>query len=50
MEEVIGCRPTSRSSGPPFSLDVRGSPFRWYGPTEACYDKSWRLPDIEQVK
>lgn len=24
--------------------------FRWYGPTEAYYDKSWRLPDIEQVK
>ena len=24
--------------------------FRWYGPTEAYYDKSWRLPDIEQAK
>ena len=24
--------------------------FRWYGPTEACYNKSWRLPDIEQLK
>jgi hypothetical protein len=21
--------------------------FRWYGPTEAIFDKSWRLPDIE---
>lgn len=24
--------------------------FRWYGPTEAYYDKSWQLPDIEPVK
>jgi hypothetical protein len=24
--------------------------FRWYGPTQAYYDKSWRLPDIEEVK
>ena len=24
--------------------------FRWYGPTQTYYDKSWRLPDIEQVK
>ena len=24
--------------------------FRWYGPTEAYYDKSWRLPDIEKAK
>ena len=24
--------------------------FRWYGPTEAKYNKSWRLPDIELVK
>jgi len=23
--------------------------FRWYGPTEAYYDKSWSLPDIERV-
>lgn len=22
--------------------------FRWYGPTEAFFDKSWRLPDIER--
>lgn len=21
--------------------------FRWYGPTQAFFDKSWRLPDIE---
>jgi hypothetical protein len=24
--------------------------FRPYGPTEAYFDKSWPLPDIEQVK
>jgi len=24
--------------------------FRSYGPTEAYYDKSWRLPDIAQVQ
>ena len=24
--------------------------FRWYGPTEAFFDKSWTLPDIEKVK
>ncbi len=24
--------------------------FRWYGPTQAYYDKSWALPDIERVK
>ena len=24
--------------------------FRFYGPTEAYYDKSWQLPDIELVK
>ena len=24
--------------------------FRWYGPTEAYYDKSWRLQVIEQAK
>jgi hypothetical protein len=24
--------------------------FRFYGPTEAFYDKSWQLPDIELVK
>lgn len=24
--------------------------FRWYGPTEAYYDKSWSLPDFEIVK
>jgi hypothetical protein len=23
--------------------------FRWYGPTEAYYDKTWTLPDIEKV-
>jgi hypothetical protein len=23
--------------------------FRWYGPTQPYYDKSWRLPDIERV-
>ena len=23
--------------------------FRWYGPTEAYYDKTWALPDIETV-
>lgn len=23
--------------------------FRWYGPTQAYYDKSWALPDIERV-
>ena len=22
--------------------------FRWYGPTEAYYDKSWKLLDIER--
>ncbi len=22
--------------------------FRWYGPTEAFFDKSWQLPDIEK--
>jgi hypothetical protein len=24
--------------------------FRWYGPTEAFFDKSWSLSDIEQLK
>ncbi|MFP2929258.1 DUF1254 domain-containing protein [Pyxidicoccus sp. 3LG] len=24
--------------------------FRWYGPTQAFFDKSWRLPDIEPVQ
>jgi hypothetical protein len=24
--------------------------FRWYGPTQAYYDKSWALPDIERVE
>ena len=24
--------------------------FRWYGPTEAYYDKSWRLTDFERIK
>lgn len=24
--------------------------FRWYGPTEAFFDKSWKLGDIEEVK
>jgi len=24
--------------------------FRLYAPTEACFDKSWALPDIEKVK
>ena len=24
--------------------------FRFYGPTEAYYDKSWQLPNIELVK
>lgn len=24
--------------------------FRWYGPTEAFFDKSWQLPDIEKMK
>jgi len=23
--------------------------FRWYGPTEPFFDKTWRLPDIEKV-
>jgi hypothetical protein len=23
--------------------------FRWYGPTEAFFDKSWKLPDIERT-
>jgi hypothetical protein len=23
--------------------------FRWYGPTQSYYDKSWSLPDIERV-
>ena len=23
--------------------------FRWSGPTEAFFDKSWRLPDIEPI-
>jgi len=23
--------------------------FRWYGPTEAYYDKSWTLPDFERI-
>jgi hypothetical protein len=23
--------------------------FRWYGPTEAYYDKTWTLPNIEKV-
>jgi hypothetical protein len=23
--------------------------FRWYGPTEAFFDKSWQLPDIEKM-
>lgn len=23
--------------------------FRWYGPTDAFFDKSWKLPDIERV-
>jgi hypothetical protein len=24
--------------------------FRFYGPTEAFFDKSWSLPDLELVK
>jgi hypothetical protein len=24
--------------------------FRWYGPLEAFFDKSWSLPDVELVK
>jgi hypothetical protein len=24
--------------------------FRFYGPTEAFFNKSWALPDVEQVK
>jgi hypothetical protein len=24
--------------------------FRFYGPTQALFDKTWQLPDIEQVK
>ena len=24
--------------------------FRWYGPLEAYYDRSWKLPDIEALK
>jgi hypothetical protein len=24
--------------------------FRWYGPTEAFYEKSWSLPDIELMR
>jgi hypothetical protein len=24
--------------------------FRFYGPTESYFDKSWPLPDIEEVK
>jgi hypothetical protein len=24
--------------------------FRWYSPTEAFFDKSWKLPDIEKAK
>jgi len=24
--------------------------FRWYGPTQAFFDKSWALPDIERLK
>jgi hypothetical protein len=33
-------------------LDARNaSPyFRLYGPTEAYFDKSWPLPDLEEVK
>ncbi|MEZ5566687.1 MAG: DUF1214 domain-containing protein [Gammaproteobacteria bacterium] len=23
--------------------------FRWYGPTQAYYDKTWSLPDFERV-
>jgi hypothetical protein len=23
--------------------------FRFYGPTEAFFDKSWSLPDIEKI-
>jgi len=24
--------------------------FRFYGPKEAYFDKSWQLPDLDQVK
>lgn len=24
--------------------------FRLYGPLQPCFDKSWKLPDIEEVK
>jgi hypothetical protein len=24
--------------------------FRWYGPTEAFFDKSWKLDDVEEIK
>lgn len=24
--------------------------FRWYGPTESFFDKSWKLRDIEKIK
>jgi hypothetical protein len=24
--------------------------FRWYGPTEAFFDKTWKLPDVEMAK
>jgi len=23
---------------------------RWYGPTQALFDKPWKLPDIEEMK
>lgn len=23
--------------------------FRWYGPTKEFFDKTWTLPDIEQI-
>jgi hypothetical protein len=23
--------------------------FRWYGPLESYFDKTWRLPDIETI-
>ncbi|HMQ94699.1 MAG TPA: hypothetical protein PKA33_05795 [Amaricoccus sp.] len=31
------------------ALSFESGYFRFYGPTEAFFDKSWALPDIEKI-
>jgi hypothetical protein len=43
------CGPTIRKS--PASLPVVRLPmFRFYGPEKPLFDKTWKLPDIEEIR